>query len=196
MAKEYASIISGQSDGGPVIVGGWSFGGVVAFEIACILMKEGVDVKGVVLIDSPCPTNHVPLTLNLLDQIVGKAKASRSETEAMGYVKEQFGRCSALLGRHAPTLDGPQPRAVFLWSTQGVKVKEMQDEVPAWLGDRDGPESMVGEWETALKGTIKRWDIPGDHFQPFLPANVEETSRCVAEACSYLDSDGGEPVSQ
>ena len=54
------------------------------------MMKEGFDAKGVVLVDAPCPMDHVPLSATLLDYIVTKGKPSRSETETMGLVKEQF----------------------------------------------------------------------------------------------------------
>ncbi len=39
---------------------GWSFGGVVGFEAARQLMRRGVPVKGIVLINSPFPVDHVP----------------------------------------------------------------------------------------------------------------------------------------
>src|SRR6266481_8723975 len=48
---------------------GWSFGGIIAFEVARYLLKLDVPVKGVVLIDSPSPLNHVPLSDALIDSI-------------------------------------------------------------------------------------------------------------------------------
>ncbi|KAF9646285.1 ketoacyl-synt-domain-containing protein [Thelephora ganbajun] len=196
VGREYAQLISGQSDGGPVIVGGWSFGGVVAFEIGCLMMKEGFDVKGVVLVDAPCPSDHVPLSAALLDHIVTQGKPSWSETETMGTVKEQLRKSSELLERYSPSSDGSYPRVAFLRSREGMKVEsESMEKAPVWLADRQEPETTVNGWETLLKGKLKRWDVPGDHFQPFLPENIEETSRCIAEACRYLDPHAKEPAS-
>jgi len=48
----------------------------------------------------------------------------------------------------------------------------MRDGVPVWLADREQPETMAGGWETLLREKLKRWDVPGDHCQPFLPENV------------------------
>ena len=50
---------------------GWLFG-AVAFEVTCLMMKDGFDVKGAVLVDSPCPTDHVTLSVILVDQIVAR----------------------------------------------------------------------------------------------------------------------------
>jgi hypothetical protein len=92
----------------------------------------------------------------------------------MGSVKEQFRKSSELLKRYSPSSDGPYPRVAFLRSREGVTVESepMQEKVPVWLADRDEPETTIGGWETLLKGKLERWDVPGDHFQPFLPENV------------------------
>lgn len=137
-------------------------------------MKEGVDVKGVVLVDAPCPTDNVSLSATLVDHIVTQKNPSRPETETMEYIKEQLRKSSGLLKRHSLSSEGPHPRVAFLRSREGMKVEpeSLQGEVPVWLADRSEPETAVGGWETLLKGKLKRWDIPGNHFQPFLPANV------------------------
>lgn len=138
------------------------------------MMKEGFDVKGVVLVDAPCPTEHVPLSETLLDHIVVQGNPSRSETETMGAVKEQLGKCSELLKRHSPSPNGPYPRVAFLRSREGVKIDSgsMGEKIPVWLADRGDPEATVSGWEMLLKRKLKRWDVPGDHFQPFMLENV------------------------
>jgi len=138
------------------------------------MMKEGFDVKGVVLVDAPCPTDHVPLSGTLLDYVVTQGRPSRSETETIGSVKEQFRKSSDLLMGYSPSPDGPHPRVAFLRSREGLKVESdlMRDDVPVWLGDREQPETTVRGWEVLLREILKRWDVPGDHFQPFLPENV------------------------
>jgi hypothetical protein len=138
------------------------------------MMREGFDVKGVVLVDSPCPTDHVPLSATLVDHIVTQGRHSRLETEMMESVKEQLGKSSELLKRYSLSPGGPYPRVTFLRSKEGVKVesKLVGEEVPVWLTDRNEPETTVRGWETLLMGKLKRWDIPGDHFRPFLPENV------------------------
>jgi len=138
------------------------------------MIKDGFDVKGVVLVDSPCPTDHVTLSGILVDQIVAQGRPSRSETEMMGSVKEQLRKSSELLKRYSPPSDGPYPCVAFLRSREGVKVESesMREGISVWLTDRVGPETTIGGWETLLNGKVRRWDIPGNHFRPFLPENV------------------------
>lgn len=52
MAKQYAADLIGMRRQGPFYVGGWSFGGVVAFELAHQLERAGHEVGRVLLIDS------------------------------------------------------------------------------------------------------------------------------------------------
>lgn len=138
------------------------------------MMEEGFDVKGVVLVDAPCPTEHVPLCTTLLDHVVTWGGPSRSETEAVGTVKEQLMRSSELLRGYSHSSDGPYPRAAFLRSREGVEVESqsVREKIPGWLVDRAEPETTTSGWEGLLKGKLKRWDVPGDHFQPFTLANV------------------------
>lgn len=138
------------------------------------MVKDGFDVKGVILVDSPCPTDHVALSMILVDHVVAQGSSSLSETGMMGSVKEQLRKSSELLKSYSLSSDGPYPCVAFLRSREGVKVESelMQEELPVWLIDRDEPETTTRGWETLLKGKLKRWDIPGDHFQPFLPENV------------------------
>lgn len=52
MARHYLSLITAQQPHGPYRLGGWSFGGVVAAEIAALLLAGGETVEAVVLLDS------------------------------------------------------------------------------------------------------------------------------------------------
>ena len=52
MAACYVEMIHARYPEGPLHVGGWSFGGVVAFEIAQQFMQRGREIATVVLIDS------------------------------------------------------------------------------------------------------------------------------------------------
>jgi amino acid adenylation domain-containing protein len=56
LADCYIDEIRGVQEHGPYLIGGYSFGGIVAFEMACRLKARGVDVPLVVLFDSPNPS--------------------------------------------------------------------------------------------------------------------------------------------
>ncbi|KAL8846942.1 MAG: hypothetical protein Q9221_007984 [Calogaya cf. arnoldii] len=72
MAGRYAATIS-RAETPNVILGGWSFGGVVAFEATQILQRLGFNVRGLVLIDSPYPQNHEPLPEDIIRFILGRS---------------------------------------------------------------------------------------------------------------------------
>ncbi len=52
MAAHYVELIRAQQPYGPYLIGGWSFGGVVAFEVAQRLQEQGQPVGLVALLDS------------------------------------------------------------------------------------------------------------------------------------------------
>ncbi len=55
MAEHYLKILLKKQPNGPYFIGGWSLGGVVAFEMAQRLQKMNKELAPVLLIDSPSP---------------------------------------------------------------------------------------------------------------------------------------------
>jgi len=153
---------------------------VVAFEAARQLLAEGVAVRGVLLIDSPCPVNHVPLSESLIEAVVSSTSPS-SKSEISQLIKKQFQLNSRMLGQYDATAStGPIPKVVILRSKEGVKVSGVS--VPVWLGDRSDRKQVIAEWESLVKESVKSWNIPGNHFEPFSPSNV--SSSFVPVPCS------------
>jgi pyochelin synthetase len=56
MAAHYLEQLQARHPQGPVLLGGWSSGGPIAFEMAAQMRTAGRAVDGVVIIDSPAPT--------------------------------------------------------------------------------------------------------------------------------------------
>jgi iterative type I PKS product template protein len=67
IASYYISEIRAQKPNGPYILGGWSVGGVYAYEAARQLVLAGESVLGLILIDSPCPKRLPPMSLETID---------------------------------------------------------------------------------------------------------------------------------
>ncbi|GAA1285733.1 SDR family NAD(P)-dependent oxidoreductase [Saccharothrix xinjiangensis] len=61
-AKRYADLVLAAQPSGPYLLGGWSFGGCLAHEVACRLVGGGHEVELVVMIDTvrPLPAPDVP----------------------------------------------------------------------------------------------------------------------------------------
>ena len=118
MAQAYAKLIKSSTTTTtttnhsltPIVLGGWSFGGVVAFEAARVLQAEGHAVSGVVLIDSPPPLNHKPLSEAIINDVVksgggggpgGKSDVVRDTIRSLA--RQSFTSCASMLERHSKT---------------------------------------------------------------------------------------------
>jgi len=55
MARRYVEAMRGVQPRGPYRLGGWSFGALVAFEMACQLRVAGEEVAALVVLDLPAP---------------------------------------------------------------------------------------------------------------------------------------------
>ncbi len=60
-AARYVELVRSVQPGGPYVLGGWSFGGCLAHEVACLLRDAGAEVELVVMIDAvrPLPAPEV-----------------------------------------------------------------------------------------------------------------------------------------
>ncbi|MCC8246543.1 type I polyketide synthase [Saccharothrix luteola] len=60
-AARYVELVRSVQPSGPYVLGGWSFGGCLAHEVACLLLDEGAEVELVVMIDTvrPLPAPEV-----------------------------------------------------------------------------------------------------------------------------------------
>ncbi|KAF9489009.1 hypothetical protein BDN71DRAFT_370071 [Pleurotus eryngii] len=173
MAQAYAKHILNTSTGdAPILIGGWSFGGVLAYEIARqINARCPSKVLGILLIDSPGPIAHVPLSDSLIDSVVG-LETSKSKSTLARLVKRQFQTNSRMLGRYDPLAsNAPCPPIALLRSNEGFNPPGVAN-VPIWLADRRNTELATEGWRTLSKDPIKVIDIPGNHFEPFHPKNV------------------------
>jgi hypothetical protein len=141
-------------------------------------MQRGVQVKGVLLIDTPSPVNHVPLSTSLISSAVVQNVGSRSESTIAKLMKAQFKVNSELLGRYQPPKLGKYPPLAMLRSKEGLvfdaQTTGFTETIPLWLGDRTNPKTAVVGWEGLVGAEVKVWDIPGNHFQPFMPNNVSQ----------------------
>jgi thioesterase domain-containing protein/acyl carrier protein len=184
MAESYAKVVLGaKSD--QIIIGGWSFGGVVAFETAKRLAQNGVRVHGIVLIDSPCPGKHVPLSSSVIDHVT-KSHSRGIDSGTISLFADQFKESSRMLSVYHPSREGKvEVPIVLLRSSEGYAPPGL--DVPSWLQHRGSESAVVGEWEALARSPVKTWSIPGDHFSPFNPENIEQTSQQLKDACRFVE---------
>ena len=191
MAQAYAKLIK-ATNSGPLILGGWSFGGVVAFEAARVLQAEGYAVAGVVLIDSPPPLDHKPLSAAIINDVVRGGRTSELVSDTIrGLVRKSFTSCARMLEyfklEAATSTSRPAPRTFLLRSKDSYDFNAESDsgevENP-WLQDRSDPRTSIAGWEIVTGAKVPHTDIPGNHFQAFDAANVSNATVSYYDMCN------------
>jgi len=197
---------------GPYVLGGWSFGGVVALTLAEKLLAEGEQVLRVVMLDSRLPKQqpHKVRTLghefvHYLDEALELPTADR-----LAYCRIQLRRLwdretkrletrgRRMLGRIAPDVSPPPaaakpPLMRSIW-TAYLKYQPFHSRVPVSLFwtqescDRMG-ESTLG-WGHYLRGPFDNQPTPGDHHTLFDSPHYKSLAGSLRARLPSLDPHG------
>lgn len=147
---------------------------MVAFQAAQRLSKAGFQVKGLVLIDSPCPSKHEPLPEKIVDHIL-KSHLPYANP-GISNIMSEFKRNAALLAKFDP-LDFDNTRhakikTVYLQSRETFNTEELCGLRYDWLSNQQVRATAIRDWEALVGDKIEVLPIPGNHFQPFEPEFV------------------------
>ncbi|CCM00101.1 uncharacterized protein FIBRA_02128 [Fibroporia radiculosa] len=188
MAAHYTNLISEEVHAAgkmSCIVGGWSFGGVVAFEVARHLVDSGIHVKGIVLIDSPHPLSQALMSDSFIDVVVG------STSRLASLVRAQMRAASKLFAEYDPSVSPAShavlPTAVMLRCEDGCTHAMIQRDSTSFFADRTDRMESISGWERILGTAVPVLDIPGNHFEPFERKNVGVVSAKLKEALAMFD---------
>jgi thioesterase domain-containing protein len=190
---------------GPYRLGGYSFGGIVAFEMAQQLFALGQDVSHLIMIDTwgkNYPT-RLPLPGRIIDHL--QKLRTLSLAEKLAYASEKGAALFRKLGRRNPPAaeetpaadpaTGAQPEAFQVvyevnrraWhiyvprSYPGRLILLQAERQPDWVGSRfDDP--YMG-WKPFAAGAIDVQTIPGAHLtvldKPNVRSLAERVSACL-----------------
>ncbi|KAF2836624.1 conidial yellow pigment biosynthesis polyketide synthase [Patellaria atrata CBS 101060] len=155
------------------ILGGWSFGGVLAYEVSRQLRAQGRSPRGVMLIDSPSPLKHDPLPDTIIEQISSKFAARSPKTQRLrSCVEAQFKRNARLLGKYTPNASSARFECVMLQCVELVDTLVLYGVEYPFVSDREFRMQDVADWEQLIKKPIPVYPIKGNHFSLFAPDNV------------------------
>lgn len=189
LTQKFVSDILSLRQKGPLIIGGWSIGGVYAYEAVSQLEAKGVPVKGLILIDSVCPMTLPPLpvgTLEILDAvgIFDSIKKRGAEGVNASDVHGHFLRSIEALENYTPNPLAAQRSSDLvsrcIWARSGVlellpdeKKKMLSTEhaeqitnfnaMQKWLMTSRTDHSSGG-WEALLQNEVNSIVVDGDHF--------------------------------
>jgi thioesterase domain-containing protein/acyl carrier protein len=179
---------------GPYYLGGWSVGGVLAFEAAKQLAHlHGERVESLLLIDAPCPLLLPPMGRELIDFLDrlglfdpfdkgrNRLAASGREMEKRGKVLRHFDATVRALGQYRPEPCLTSVRSLLVWAREGVldgKDKTVEasqfrsDPTAAWILSQRGELSTSG-WERLLpQAEVDIVSVSGNHFSMMTGENV------------------------
>ena len=185
VAQLYITEIKGRQAKGPYLLGGWSVGGIIAYETAYQLIQGGEAVDKLILIDSPCPLILPPLPVSLVRFFDSLGLFGKGQTPP--WLMEHFESSVANLHRYKPRAieASKSPTTFAIWAREGVcsdplavrlDLRAEDSQSASWiLDDRNdfGPnfwDQLVGAEKISGAG------VPGNHFTMMKEPNVRASS--------------------
>ena len=170
----YVAEILRRQPQGPYIVGGWSAGGVCAFEAVQQLQAAGKEVERLILLDAPCPTDLdiLPGNLHSWFDSIGLLGPEGNQGGTPEWLIPHFDASIRALADYQPPEFGSSaqkqmPRIYALWAKDGVckyptdprppqeksvhlKFKKQPRSVTWLLENREGDQLKRNGWEKFL----------------------------------------------
>ncbi|KAL3417082.1 beta-ketoacyl synthase domain-containing protein [Phlyctema vagabunda] len=143
---QYLSEVKRRQSKGPYNLGGWSAGGVLAYQAACELQKQGEVVESLVLIDAPCPIGIEPLPSELLHFIESKGllvSQSKSATPP-SWLIPHFEASVRNLASYEPVPMDPwkAPKTFIIWAGESL-YQNPDDDGRRFPRSEDEPSSIA-----------------------------------------------------
>lgn len=191
MAERYVAALLEQCPTGPHRLGGYSFGALVAYEMAVRLELRGHAVEALILVDEPAPLpGHRVDAAAVARLLRSDAPASLLEhlRDFRGLRRSHAGGWRSLLGLTALTtvlperargltLDlpaaGPMARlfSVHMRATFSYRPRPYGGKL-LLLAAADSPLRGDGGWGKLAAGGVTLATVPGDHLSVLRPPNV------------------------
>ncbi|MGH3681953.1 MAG: alpha/beta fold hydrolase, partial [Natronosporangium sp.] len=190
MAARYLPDVRARQTTGPYLLGGWSMGGLVAYEMAQQLVAAGEQVGLLVLVDTPTPEligelpdqaaalarvldGVVPVDLGRLRAMPARerlryvlAEAERRQVVPPGMDRDRAEHLFEVFAAHIEAVRRYQPRP---FGGPVRLLRAIHSEVTA--PDYGWGELLTGRWETI--------DVPGNHETVVWPPNVQRLAEVL-----------------
>jgi thioesterase domain-containing protein len=205
MAAYYIDAIRSVQPDGPYLLGGWSMGGVVAYEMAQQLDAQGQQVSLLALMDSrpsvadAAPLDEITLLTNFAHDLglsIDGLNLSTEELakldpdELLGYVLQR----AIETGVVPPDIQLEYARRLF--EVFKINVQAMQSYRPQASSTRvtllkaeQAPVETLDEtmgWGPLTSSEIEIHTVPGSHFtivrEPYVRSLAEELADCINKA--------------
>ncbi|KAL8700830.1 MAG: hypothetical protein Q9224_000778 [Gallowayella concinna] len=191
----YKNEVRRRQPQGPYYLGGWSAGGVVAYEVCTQLIHEGESIARLILLDCPCPIRLETLPARLhvfLDRIglLGTGVGTAPEW-LLPHFQHAIKALDCYEPRAIPMKDRDRaPKKTFaVWATRGVCADEGERErlIPVkgdetrsmkWLLE-DRWEFGANGWDELVPGEMAFATVEGNHFTMMRKPKVDELAALI-----------------
>ncbi|OAI57217.1 hypothetical protein AYO50_00275 [Acidobacteria bacterium SCGC AG-212-P17] len=184
MAALYIREIRSVQPVGPYLLGGWSMGGVIAWEMAQQLAKEGEMIGLLALIDTMPPSKYLEaddrtkntsmLALFALDvsRLVGRDPSPLVEQFSRAAAPDQWNMVQEALisyGVLTPKTAHAEMTALLdtftrnFFAVQNYSLQQSQQRI-VYFRASESPERFSKAWAAWAGGGIEHHSVPGDHF--------------------------------
>lgn len=165
----YLAEVRRRQPRGPYIFGGWSAGGVCAYETALQVQAQGEMVDRLILLDAPCPIRLDPLPSrlhNFFDSI-GLLGPEGHPNGPPDWLLPHFDKSIVNLSAYKPEAMDPAnaPKTYAIWARDGV-CKYPEDPRPEPEHGDEEPSSMKWLLDDRTDLNYNGWDqvIPAESF--------------------------------
>jgi thioesterase domain-containing protein len=188
LAGRCAQRLREQQPHGPYTVGGWSLGGLVAWETAAVLRAEGAPVRRVILIDS-VPFFDVdaglPVDLDRGARFERFCEELRRSETPVAEATLAAVRMAVSHGGAAPGLEGEAAALLrsFAWA-EAMLLAARDHRLPrldcpvSYLRPRHG-EGRAAPWAARADGEFSEIELPGDHHSVMRHPHVRATAAAI-----------------
>ncbi|KAM0712122.1 hypothetical protein Q7P37_011216 [Cladosporium fusiforme] len=177
MARLWLDEVQRVQPTGPYVLGGWSAGGYYSYEVTKLLVAQGLQVKQLILIDSPCRLEFEALPAQVVDELTRKGLMGASGAKkAPEWLVQHFTSTVLSVEKYMPVplaKEQVPPKVSFVWIREGLVKSvpesglevDMDVKVTRFLLE-PRPELKTVGWERLLPGAEYTFDyMTGNHFQ-------------------------------
>ena len=174
ISAQYLTEIKRRQPHGPYHLGGWSAGGVIAYQVAYKLLKMGEKTERLFLIDSPCPIGLEPLPSSLL-HFVDSMGLLGTQSSPPEWLIPHFEASIANLSAYTPRPMDPleAPKTLIIWARDGVCKDPKDQKFPRSASEARSVKFLLDDrhdlgpnrWDELLgEENIITMPVQGNHF--------------------------------
>ncbi|MFB6563856.1 alpha/beta fold hydrolase, partial [Streptomyces sp. NPDC056400] len=191
MAADYIEQIRSVQKEGPYRLLGWSFGGIVAHEMAVQLQESGEEVSILALMDTyPAPEDDVAEARNSMPD---EATLRENLYTEIGLYKQSSEAAEAAIAHSLTDRDIDAILRVLINNTrlmEGFPPRKFDGDIlffTATLSKQEGGPSP-DSWLPYVTGSVENHDVPADHAEMNAPSSAAAICHALAQKMREGDS--------